>query len=277
MSPGVARSRDRSTVSRLAELPFRVLVARGLRRLTAPLRSLPDALVIGGMRCGSSSLYQWLREHPDVYRTLFKELHFFDFNFHRGTNWYRAFYPVRTSDVLTFDATPSYMAYPSAAWRAREVVPHARLIVLLRNPTERAWSHYRFRRSKGYESRTFAEVIASELGSGKKMNIDSVTTAAGLPLVAGGLYADQLRPWFELFGRKNIMVLDSDRMFGDPSATWREVQSFLGLTPVQIAFVRANASPPGILEPELFTLLDDYYSKPNRDLTELTGQVFRWA
>ena len=127
------------------------------------MRTLPDFLVIGGMRCGSSSLHTWLGGHPALELPDRKEIHYFDFRYDRGLGWYRSHFPMASRGVTTFETTPSYMVHPLAAERAVSLLPDVRLIALLREPTRRAWSHYRHRRSEGYEDRSFEEAVEPEL------------------------------------------------------------------------------------------------------------------
>ena len=260
----------------LGGLPLRTYTQRGFRRLTSPLRALPNALVIGGMRCGTSSFFRWLCDHPDVPCSSHKEIHFFDLNFHRGTNWYRGFFPMRGPDVLTFDATPSYMAHPLAASRAKDVVPDALLIALLRNPTDRAWSHYRYRRLIGTESRTFIQVVEDELHLDGAAKRKAFLAPGEIPILTAGRYVDQLKPWLGSFGRDHILVLDANRMFESPSETGQEVQTFLGLRRVDLPLAQMNVSPPDLPDADTLEMVDSYYVGPNRELQELIGATFEW-
>src|SRR5579885_1417562 len=122
------------------------------RVITGNLRLLPDFLIIGGQRCGTSSLYYYLTEHPGIISASTKETHFFDESFSKGIGWYRAQFPssfqkmyvtnVLKRDFLTGEGTPYYILYPHAPRRTFEIVPHVKLIALLRNPVERAHSQY---------------------------------------------------------------------------------------------------------------------------------------
>ncbi|MCZ6738882.1 MAG: sulfotransferase domain-containing protein [Actinobacteria bacterium] len=262
--------------SLLGGLPLRTYTKRGFRRLTAPLRALPNVLVIGGMRCGTSSFFRWLCDHPDVACSSRKEIHFFDLQFHRGTNWYRGFFPMRGSGVLTFDATPSYMTHPLAASRAKDVVPDALLIALLRNPTDRAWSHYRYRRLLGTESRTFAQVVEDELHLDGTAQRKAFLATGEIPILPAGRYVDQLKPWLRSFGRDHILVLDANRMFESPLETGREVQTFLGMRRVDLPLAQRNVSPPDWPDADSLEMVDSYYVGPNRELQELIGATFEW-
>ncbi len=129
---------------RLTQRTPGALVAWLYRRLTAPSRPLPDFLIVGAQRCGTSWTYRTLGEHPRILRAWRKEVQYFDRAraFARGPNWYRAHFPRRPPGHLTGEATPSYLYVPAAMPRLAALVPHARLIVLLRDPVDRAYSHY---------------------------------------------------------------------------------------------------------------------------------------
>ena len=149
----------RATTTRLAEV-----LSRGL---THPIRLLPDFLISGAQRGGTTSLYNYLQAHPCFELPTTKELHFFDRKFHRGLAWYRAHFPtylekcfaqrIQGRAFLTGEATPNYLFHPLVSRRVAEVLPRVKLIVLLRNPVDRAFSHYHHILDLGYEHLPFAE------------------------------------------------------------------------------------------------------------------------
>src|SRR5690606_21536211 len=113
-----------------------------LRKWTGLVRPLPNVLIVGAKRAGTSSMYKYLCMHPDVYGSVRKEVEFFSQHYHRGISWYRAHWPIfpiraRASQVY-FEASPNYLFHPLAAERAKRLVPGAKIIVLLRNPVDRA-------------------------------------------------------------------------------------------------------------------------------------------
>jgi hypothetical protein len=125
-------------------------VVRGTQFVSAPFRPLPNTLIIGGIRCGSTSLHELL-VRSGATPALSKEVHYFDWNSKRGSVWYRSVYPLRHGDVV-IDSTPSYLCTPGVAARAYALVPNARIVAILRDPTTRLVSHFRWRRSRGHES-----------------------------------------------------------------------------------------------------------------------------
>jgi len=224
----------------------RIALARvALRRPTAPLRLLPDFLVIGAQRCGTSSLFRYLAQHPWVGRPLRKEVEYFTVRFHEGPDWYRAHFPLRLRrtkarlvgcDLRTFEATPDYLFFPGAAERAAELLPEARLVALLRDPVERAWSHYRHVVRLGREPLGFDEAIEAEperlAGEVERAGADPAYPARSLRLhsyAARGRYAEHLAPWIERYGRERLLVVRAEDLFAEPETTYLEILRFLGL------------------------------------------------
>ena len=137
---GRARSGLRQQVVNGLKVPLRGLRG-GFRRLTGPLRGMPSLLLIGTQKGGSTSLFNYLVQHPDVLPPLGKEVHYFDFNYGKGVNWYHGRFPYRYQlggGVRTLDATPYYMMHPLAPERAAGLLPDVKLIAVLRNPIDRA-------------------------------------------------------------------------------------------------------------------------------------------
>ena len=125
---------------------------------------LPGYLVVGTKRGGSSSIAKWISQHPDVApcRTA-KGTHYFDVNFQRGWDWYlSAFEPVSNRWKITGEASPYYMFHPLAPERIAAALPDVRLIVSLREPIARAWSHHQYETQQGFENRAFAEALDLE-------------------------------------------------------------------------------------------------------------------
>src|SRR5947208_1771215 len=127
-------------------------------------RADPNFIIIGAQRGGTTSLQAWLGSHDEVVRARGKELHYFDLYYERGRGWYREHFPYRfrLHGRLTGEATPSLLYYPPAVERVARDLPKVKLVALLRNPADRAWSHWWLVRSKGEEPLEFADAIASE-------------------------------------------------------------------------------------------------------------------
>lgn len=268
-----------------------------VRRGTVSLRSLPDFLVIGGQRCGTTSLYNYLLGHPQVLAPLIKEAHFFSYRWPQGMGWYRALFPTNVRKrahagsgvpAQTFDATPYYLFHPCAAERAAAVVPTAKLVALLRDPVERAYSHYQHSVRAGAETLSFPEAIEREperlAGEEQRIRADSRYPGVNHRMysyVSRGMYADQLERWLPRFPDGSLLVLRSEDLFADPLHCYREVLTFLGLPDWQPAEfgVHTKRSPrpaPGI-PASTRRQLEERFAPANRRLELLLGRELAWS
>lgn len=236
-------------------------------------RRLPEVIVIGAPRSGTTSFSHWMAASKEFVAPSRKEIHYFDFHYHRGEHWYRAFFPIR-GGRSSFDASPSYMASPVAATRAVELVPNARIVALLRNPADRAWSHYRLRKSVGTESRGPREAFEGQLNS-EGVALAVADRPADIPILTCGLYADQLKLWMDAYGKERVMVLSSEEFYGSHDAV-EGVARFVGMTGHVPPVPKTNAAPPLQAPPDLAERLANYYSKPNERLFDLIGREFAW-
>jgi hypothetical protein len=263
--------------------------AQAAARLSAKRRALPDFVIVGGKRCGSTSLYEYIARHPGVKPSRVKKgTHYFDVNFGRGWSWYRSKYPVRPlgrQDWITGEASPYYMFHPLAPARIADRLPHARLIAVLREPVERAWSHYRYSVERGFEDLSFEEALDREpdrlAGEEDRIRHDPSYQSWSHrhhTYLARGLYADNLAALDALFPPDRILVLQSEALFREPQATLGRIFEFLGLPPARIddlPVYKATRYAP--LAPELRQRLDDYYAEPNDRLYARPGVDFHWS
>jgi hypothetical protein len=127
---------------------------------------LPNLIIIGAMRSGTSALARYLGAHPEVFMARVKEVRFFDRYYDRGVDWYEQHFAGARAEKVVGEATPNYMYEECAIARMAQVVPKARLIAILRNPVDRAYSHYWHRRALGRETRTFEEIVAAATTGG---------------------------------------------------------------------------------------------------------------
>lgn len=261
------------------------------------MRALPDFLVIGAQRSGTSSLYKYLGAHPNIVPSIRKEIEFFSTEYAMGDSWYRAHFPLqsrlwalaKTTGVtpVCFEATPDYLLDPRAVGRAVEMLPNAKIVVLVRDPVQRAFSHYHHNLRHSLETLSFEEALAAEDGriAGEYERIDADPNYKALPLrrhsyVTRGLYADQLRPWLDAYGDA-VMVIPSAGLFGDTQGRLADLCSFVGV-PAQSQREYRNysySSQPAAkaqMQDGTRRLLAERFAEPNRDLFELLGQDFGW-
>lgn len=221
--------------------------------MTAGLRQLPDFLVIGAKRAGTTTLYRYLVDHPDIRSArLFKGSHYFDVRNDRPWWWYRSCFPVRRGTAaLTGEASPYYMFHPLAPERIAQALPQVRLIALLRDPVDRAYSQWLFERRSGTEDLEFEEAIAAEPGriAGE---VDRMLEKPGYEsfelrhhgYLARSRYGEQLARLFEIFDPERVLVLQSERMSDDPGDELQHAWDFFGLPPHRPEPLRLDAAPP---------------------------------
>jgi hypothetical protein len=265
------------------------------RIATAGLRLRPSFLVIGGQRCGTTSLYDHLARHPDVLRAFRKEVHYFDVNWPRGEAWYLSHFPTRAwagllsrrrgRPVVTGEASPYYLFHPAAAERAARTVPAARLVALLRHPVDRALSHYHHEVRLGHEKLAFEQAIDAEeerlAGQREALLADDRARSfahRSWSYLARGRYAEQLEEWWRWFPRERLLVLRSEDLFADPEGTVERVQEFLGLAPMSLGgFGNVNEQRYSRMDPALRARLAARFEPHNRRLYELLGRDLGWA
>jgi Sulfotransferase domain len=272
-------------------------VRTGARRGSSRLRPLPDFLIIGGQRCGTTSLYYYLRAHPQVLPALAKEVQFLTLHWMRGEGWYRAQFPLgarktgrRVTAPLAFEATPYYLAHPLAAARAHELLPEVKLLVLLRDPVSRAWSHYRHMVRLGLEPLSFQEAIAAEpvrlAGEVERIRSDPGYDAVRhrrYSYLARGAYAGQLQQWLEHFPPDRFLVLRSELLLADPARSYARVLAFLGLpawTPSAFPLHTRNPKGSPGMPADVRRRLEEHFAPATQQLQQLlrrTGLDDPWA
>jgi hypothetical protein len=248
------------------------------RLASAGSRELPGFLIIGTQRGGTTSLFDYLTRHPDVGETLKKEIHFFDLHFHRGLDWYRAHFPISGAAAIVGEASPSYLLHPEAPSRVHAALPSVTLIALLRNPIDRAWSHYQLNAKRGHEPLAFEEAIAREperlAGAAAGAHDESWRLFSYL---SRGLYADQLQRWLRFFPREQLLIVKSEDLYRDPAAIYDQTVQRLGLRrwPLQRFRARHAGSYAG-MEPETRERLAEYFAPHNARLYEMLGRDLDW-
>lgn len=183
---------------------------------------LPNFVIIGAMRSGSTSLYRYLKDHPHVFMPR-KEIQFFDRYWERGLDWYSDLFDAHQGQPAVGEASPNYLASPVALERMRSVIPEARLLAILRDPADRAYSHYWMEHSRGRDPRTFEEAIAEELEHG------APDTQPPRDYLRRSRYLPQLEQVCEHFDRSALQVVLLDDLQDDPTTTYVEVCRFLGI------------------------------------------------
>ena len=273
----------------------RVRVSDLYRVMTSPARPLPDFIIIGGQKCGTTSLYNYLAEHPSVVPARNKETRFFHTRrYERGALLYRATFPTRadlrraaTGDgrLVTGEATPGYLFFPQVPGRVRKTVPQAKLIALLRNPVDRAYSHYHHKVRIGKEAIPFEEAIDREeerlAGEVERALEDPRYYSYNLDqysYLRRGIYVDQLKAWRSFFPEEQLLILRSEDLYEDAPAVVGRTLEFLGLPAMSTeGYAKYNAGGYAEqMDPALRERLVEYFRPHNQRLYEYLGRDFGW-
>jgi hypothetical protein len=264
---------------------------RSAAMATSRLRALPDFLIIGAKRGGTTTLFRTLERHPDVASLVpafarIKSPHYFDLNYGRGDAWYRSHFSLRR-DRLRGESNPYLLFHPLGPERVAAVVPEAKLVALLRDPVERAFSHHWDRVKIGIETLSFADAVVAEAArlAGQRERLEtsadrSVVSEAHehYSYLARGLYAEQLRRWLARYPAERLLVLRSEDLYRAPNATYDRVTAFLGLSsfyPGAFEKHHGHADRPRI-DPGLRRDLAATFAGPNEELAELLGTPLWW-
>ena len=262
-------------------------------------RLIPDFMIIGAQKCGTSSLFINLAKHPQIIPSIKIEVHYFDSrNFQKDFYWYRAHFPtvfyrnylkkVYHKDIITYEATPSYLFHPHAPRRVFEKMSHIKFIVLLRNPVNRAYSHYhhtvgsRKKHMLSFEDSVEMMIQEDPLDEIQKALEDETYWNAKLSTysyLSRGIYVDQLKRWMQFFPRENFLIIKSEDYFKDSPAIYQQVLKFLNLP---------NYEPKdwkyGKFIKDLYPKMDEntrkklvtFFEPYNKTLYKFLGRDFGW-
>jgi len=247
-----------------------------------------DFLVIGSQKCGTTSLYNYIVEHPDVIAPLTKELRFFDLNFSKGPEWYAGHFPPIQFSIfnrqIKGEGTPYYIFHPRVPERVYYHFPKVKLIALLRNPIDRAYSHYNGRLRNGYENLSFEEAIEKE-EERLKGEIDKIKTIddyysynhQNFSYLSRGIYYEQIKQWLKFFPRKQLLIICSEEFFSNPSATYKRVIAHLGLRDFSLnEFNHYNEAKYAPMDEHMRSKLQEYFEPSNKLLFSLIGENYEW-
>jgi hypothetical protein len=268
------------------------------RRATARRRVLPDFVIVGAQKAGTTSLYAYLRAHPNVLPAAFKEVHFFDTcEWDAGPEAYRANFPLKVHmalarrlsrrPVITGEATPYYLYHPLAAERLAATAPDAKIIILLRDPVERALSHYWHEVRGKRETLPIREALQAE--EARLRGREDALVGGEPPCQhldhrnfsyrARSRYSAQVARYLELFPADHVLVLQSEKLFGDDPDAKAQLADFLGLPPLTRPFVAENVgtrTPRNAEEAAVREMLARDLAEDEDKLRALVGEDFRW-
>ena len=240
----------------------------------------PSFIIIGAQKAGTTSLYEMLIQHSELLGSTTKEVHYFDRDewYHQqNIDEYHHYFPTVESkvNVLSFEATPMYLFHPEVAERLYQYNAQLKLIVLLRNPVERAlsaWTMYHY--SMKGDPRTFEQAIAQELRDYDRLSYYNNKIC----YVKRGVYHEQIERYLKLFPKEQLLFLDSNEFKTMPSVVLEKVTSFLGVRNEEIKLLHSNASKVENKQdyPKQLAKLKEFYEPYNYRLYELLGNDYGW-
>jgi len=271
-----------------------------IRRLTHA-NFLPDVLIIGAQKSGTSFLHRQLDRHADIKMArrfqreagrwqLHNEIHYFDARYERGLRWYSSHFSLspwqRCSrrGILFGEKTPKYLCDPRVPERVHRELPDAKLIVLLRNPVERAYSHYRMNARNKKLTASFEEVVNAEFmrweGGARRLletgQLEACENKVWNNLLARGLYVIQLRRWMQHFPREQFLIIRSEDLFDQPAALYEGVLEFLGVRKQRLTSFSSGKTEHPPMAPELRERLAGFFKPYNEALYAFLERDLGW-
>jgi hypothetical protein len=257
-------------------------------------RLTPDFIIVGAAKAGTTSLYGWLSRHPYIEPATKKEVHFFDYNYFRGRNWYRSHFPTAAEQshfaaehgrpFITGEASPSYITHEWAPHRLAAMLPGVKLIVGLRNPVDRAYSQYQMSVRENEEPLDFAQAVAVEeerleperarMRADKRYNSWPIGCWSYL---MRSRYAEQVERWLTLFPRSQFHFVSCEELAADPQGALDDVHAFLEIPSHAYADLKPlHTASYDALDPAVRAQLTDYFRPHNERLYELIGRDLGW-
>ena len=269
-----------------------LIIKRNFYGLTSSLRVLPNFIIIGAMKSGTTSLSYNISEHPCVTPPKLDEIVFFDVNFDLGFNWYRSFFTSKyhKNKIIsnygvfsTGDDTPFYFWREDAAERIKKYLPKTKFIVLLRNPIDRAYSNYMDEVIRNEHSNNFEKDIDLEIKlilKEKDYNLSKNNFerySRNPSHIAKGFYAEQLSMWFRHFEKDNFLIISSEKLITNPKLTMSKVYNFLELPSYTIQFpqIKKQKNYP-LMNSDTSEFLKNFYQPYNEKLFDLINTRFDW-
>ena len=266
------------------------LIQRNFKYFTSSIRVLPSFIIVGAVRCGTTSLYYNICEHSSVLPASYDEIGFFDSNYELGINWYKSMFPTKfkikkieskTGICITGEDTPFYFWDKKSIERIKKDIPKIKLIILLRNPIDRAYSNYHLGVRLGSESLSFEDSIKKEIELLEKNNdFESDGIEKFLrprSYIAKGLYYQQIKNWFDVFSKDQILILNTENLSVNPHQTLKQIFNFLNLPNEKIQNIQnRKVGNYQKMNENTREYLKKLFQPHNEKLFKILGREFEW-
>ncbi len=238
---------------------------------------LPNFLVLGTQKGGTTSLQKLLMQHPQIFLPTCKEVQYFTLNAEKPVSWYSDHYRNAKKGQLLGDITPYYLFHPKAATQIQALIPKARLIVLLRDPVERALSQYFHAKRHGFETLNLEDAFDAEekrIASGDPFNHQKHS------YISRSLYIKQLSRFEAVFPKEQILILSSEEFFNNTEKIWRKILSFIGAKiyplPGPLSKENAGNNEATKIDPEFRLKLKNALKQTTREVKAKYGIDWGW-
>jgi len=241
-------------------------------------------------------MYEYLIKHPDVHRPSGKEIDYFDRFFSRGIKWYKVKFPLNIKKLfvkkfskknfVTGEATPRYVEHPHALKRIKKILPNAKFIVLMRNPIDRAFSHYNMNMTSELEYLTFEDALKHEKkrihGRYEKMQRVEGYYSWDYDIfgyLEHGIYVKYLKRWMDVFPREQFLILQTEEFKKNTSDVYNNALQFLNLpenTLKEYTLHKKLENKKRVMKPETRKQLVEYFKPHNEELYKFLGRNFHW-
>ncbi|VXD22700.1 putative deacetylase sulfotransferase [Planktothrix serta PCC 8927] len=254
---------------------------QNIEQILQPVNHL-DYVIIGTQKGGTTSLNYYLSEHPNIISSMIKEMPFWSNQVDRGLEWYFSHFPPIPPgyNCLVGEATPLNFNHPEVPENLVKVFPNVKLILLLRNPIDRAVSHYYHWLSLKWELHSLEEAMELELEQLQDQTIDfwtKLTHPQFQGYLAKGLYIHFLEKWMKIFPREQFLILKSEDFYANPDRGTTQVLQFLGLPEYHLSkYHQYNTRPYPPLSKSTRALLKDYFQPYNQQLEDFLGIRLNW-
>jgi tetratricopeptide (TPR) repeat protein len=241
----------------------------------------PNFIILGSAKCGTTSLFEYLKQHPQILLPHKKEIDFFTKYFHRGKKWYLSHFPPicnGKTNFITGEATTHYFDNFEVDLKIKEMFPNTKLIIMLRNPIDRTISDYYHHLNRGIETRTIPEIVSETRSYLKTTTCKNLQYRRNeFDYIIKSIYYPKIKRWLELFSQNQMLILESESFFKDPKNVMIKVFEFLELAPHSFnEYSRYNTGFYSKIEPNLIDNLEEIFYPFNRQLEEYLNRHFNW-
>jgi hypothetical protein len=260
-------------------------------RITSPLRDYPDFIILGNSFCAKTLLYNYLTQHRLILKNIFEESAFFVDYYEKGSSWYKANFPLkiqksllkRKSGKIPLVGETINLPYYEIPERVHKLIPNPKIIVILRDPIDRAYASYSSLVKKGIELLTFEEAVLKKIDRWADVNqkltenqIEGLEEKISTYL-SNSIYVYDIKNWIKYFPKEKMLFLKSEDLFEKPLETVNNTLEFLGLEPlVHLVNYSERLENTQLINTKIKEDLNKFFKPYNKLLYELLGCDLGW-